>query len=331
MDQLVALGEELDFANPAAAALEIEAGAEALALRIMIADQPGDRLGLADRAEIERAAPDERMDRLEEIAAERAIAGGLAGANEGGALPRQRGGFVIADRRIDRQRDRGHFRRRPKPQVDAKGIAFLGPFLEQLDKPLPDPERRLAGILARAPRQRVRIVEKDEIDVGGIIELVTAQLAERDHGEAAGRRVGGSLGEDSGQRPLQRPFGKRRKLGRHPLERKHAGQVADTERQRESAPLAPDRRHRLTRPALRARGLEGVFEMAAGELRGDVRKALELHVAGRANAPAPGRSPGQSPTWTVSHSCHSCVAGSVQQAQRLKLAAPMYVNAAWKK
>ena len=229
VDQLVV--GRTRFRESAAAALEIEAGAEALPLRIMIADQPGDRLGLADRAEIERAAPDEGMDRLEEIAAERAIAGGLAGANEGGPLPRQRGGFVIADRRIDRQGDRSHIRRRPKPQVDAKGIAFLGPFLKQLDKPLPDPERRLAGILARAPRQRFRVVEKDEIDVGGIIELVSAQLAERDHGEAAGRRVGGPLGENSGQRPVQRTPGKRRKLGRHPPS-EDAGQVADTERQR---------------------------------------------------------------------------------------------------
>ena len=74
MDELVDLGEELDLADAAAAALEIEAGAELLALGIMVADPAGDRLDLADRAEIERAAPDERMDRLEEIAAERGIA-----------------------------------------------------------------------------------------------------------------------------------------------------------------------------------------------------------------------------------------------------------------
>ena len=38
VDQLLDLGEEFDLADAAAAALEVEAGAERLALRIMVAD-----------------------------------------------------------------------------------------------------------------------------------------------------------------------------------------------------------------------------------------------------------------------------------------------------
>jgi hypothetical protein len=91
MDELLDLGEEFDLADAAAAALQIEAGAEGLALRIMVADAAADRADLADRAEIERAPPDEGMDRLEEIAAERDIAGDHAGADERGALPGQSG------------------------------------------------------------------------------------------------------------------------------------------------------------------------------------------------------------------------------------------------
>ena len=49
-------------------------GRSAWPLRIMVADPPGDRPDLADRPEIERAAPDERMDRVEEIAPERRVA-----------------------------------------------------------------------------------------------------------------------------------------------------------------------------------------------------------------------------------------------------------------
>ena len=67
--------------------------------------------------------------------------------------------FVIGDRRIDRQRDRRHLGRGPEPQVDAEGIAVLGPLLQDLDDPLGDPQRRLVRLLARLPRQRRRIVE----------------------------------------------------------------------------------------------------------------------------------------------------------------------------
>jgi hypothetical protein len=40
----------------------------------MVADPARDRLELADRAEIERAAPHERVDGVEEIAPERLVA-----------------------------------------------------------------------------------------------------------------------------------------------------------------------------------------------------------------------------------------------------------------
>ena len=176
MDELVDLDEELDLADAAAAALEVEARAERLALRIMVADPAADRADLADRAEIERAPPDERVDRLEEIAAERRIAGDLPGADEGRALPGQSRGFVIGDGRIDRQRDRGHFGRGAKAQVDAEGIALLGALLQDLDDALADAQRRLLGLLARLARQGLGVVEEDEIDVRRIIELAPANL-----------------------------------------------------------------------------------------------------------------------------------------------------------
>src|SRR5690606_34093586 len=171
VDELVDLDEELDLADAAAAALEVEAGAERLALRVMIADQPADRLDFTDRAEIEAASPDEGMDRIEEIAAERRIAGAEAGADEGGALPGQRRRFVMADRRVHRQRDRGHLRRRAKAKIDAEGIALLGALLEQLRYARGEANRRLPRLLARPARQGRRIVKEDEIDVGRIVEL----------------------------------------------------------------------------------------------------------------------------------------------------------------
>ena len=95
VDQLMDLREELDLADAAAAALEVVAGAEQLALNMMVANPVRDRTDLADRTVIERAAPHERADLGEEAAAEPDIAGCGARADESGAFPRQRTRFVI--------------------------------------------------------------------------------------------------------------------------------------------------------------------------------------------------------------------------------------------
>src|SRR3546814_19887695 len=70
---------------------------------------------LADRPEIERAAPHERAHAVEATLAQRDIAGAGPRADEGGAFPRQRLRFVIAQRRPERQRARRHFGGRPQP------------------------------------------------------------------------------------------------------------------------------------------------------------------------------------------------------------------------
>ena len=153
VDHLLDLGEELDFANAAATALEVIAGAELGPLREMIADSSADLADFLDDSEVERAAPDEWPDRFEEVLGYDVIAGGGAGADEGGALPRQSGGFVIGNGGVDRQRDRRHFRRGTQAEVDAGDIAVGGAFLQQFDQPPPDPNGRLGRILARPPWQ----------------------------------------------------------------------------------------------------------------------------------------------------------------------------------
>ena len=63
VDHLLDLDEELDLANAAAAALEVVARADLRALREMVADPRRNLPDLVDHAEIERAAPHERLDR----------------------------------------------------------------------------------------------------------------------------------------------------------------------------------------------------------------------------------------------------------------------------
>ena len=90
MDHLLDLDEELDLADAAAAALEVIARADAAPLREMVADARGNLPNLVDHSEIERAPPDERLDRVEEALPKRSVAGSRARADEGGPLPRQR-------------------------------------------------------------------------------------------------------------------------------------------------------------------------------------------------------------------------------------------------
>ena len=150
MDELLDLSEEFNLANAAAAALEVIAGAECLALFVMIADAQRDLANLVDRTEVERAAPDERADLGEEAAAECEVAGAGASADESGALPGQRRTFVMSDGGIDGQYDRGNFGRRPEAKVDPLDIAIGGTRLDQLDHPLADAHRRLARFVALA-------------------------------------------------------------------------------------------------------------------------------------------------------------------------------------
>ena len=150
VDHLLDLGEEFGLANAAAAALEVEAGAEPLALA------RNGRGFAAQIARISSITPKSSARRqmngwisARNRSPKRDVAGAGAGANEGRPLPRQSLAFIIGDGGIDRQHDRSHFGRRTKPQIDPRDIAVLGALLEQLDQPPADAHRGFARIVAR--------------------------------------------------------------------------------------------------------------------------------------------------------------------------------------
>src|SRR3546814_11891588 len=89
-------------------------------LREMVADAVAHRADFLELPEIEAAAPDEGLDRGEEILAERTVARRRAAADERRLLPRQRLGLIIGDRRIHGQHDRRHLGMRTQAQVDAQ-------------------------------------------------------------------------------------------------------------------------------------------------------------------------------------------------------------------
>jgi hypothetical protein len=69
VDHLLDLGEELNFANPAPAALEIEARRKVRSLREMIANAGADLADFLNHSEVERPAPHEWPERRQKMPA----------------------------------------------------------------------------------------------------------------------------------------------------------------------------------------------------------------------------------------------------------------------
>ena len=239
----------------------------------------------ADRAEIERAPPDERADRVEELPAECDVARCGARADEGGTLPGERLRLVIADRRIDRQRDRRDLGRRPQAEVDAQHIAVAVTCLEQFDDALADPHGGGFGFLARAERQGVRIVDQDRIDIRRIIEFATPLFAKRDRGEPARFGAGRALFDRGADRGVECVVGKPGELLRHGGEIEHAGQVTDRDPQRERTPFEAEAscdrhveversRDRIQPPLCQLRGKHRLAVEEHGEEGGPASRAL---------------------------------------------------------
>merc|ERR1711969_474390 len=104
---------EFDFANAPAPALEVIARTGADRSRTAFADAPDKTRNLVDRAKVERLAPDEGLDRIQETLPRGDIARGTARADEGGPLPRQRRALVMRQSRVIADRQRADFRRWP--------------------------------------------------------------------------------------------------------------------------------------------------------------------------------------------------------------------------
>ena len=241
MDQLMDLGEKLDFANATAASLQVIARPERLPLRMMIADPPGDLDDFADCAEIQATTPDEGPDRFEKGRAKRHVAGRRARANERRTLPRQRLRFVIHDRRVDRDCDRRHLRRRTQPQVDTQNIAVRIARLQKLDHTATDTDRGVDRLLVVARGQRARIEQEDRIDVRRIVQLPAALLAKRDRREAGGGRVRRPFANRGADRLVQRHVREVSEAMGNGTQIENASQIPDRYLERQASPSEPER------------------------------------------------------------------------------------------
>src|SRR4051794_12249468 len=241
VDHLLDLDEELHLADAAAPTLEVETWPDLRTLGEMIPDARRDLPHFFDHPEIERAAPNERLDRLEELASQLHVAGGGPGADESGALPRQSARFIMRNRGVDRERDGRDFGRRPQAQINPFDVAVLSSLLEKLDEATADPHRRFTWVVTRSTRQARGIEQEQQVDVGGIVELVTAELAHRDYSEPLRLGAGHALADRGVDRLVDGIVREIRKQPSHVFERELARKVAKCDSKCECLALPPKR------------------------------------------------------------------------------------------
>ena len=90
MDQLMRLREEFTFADPAMATLQVEPKAHFLTLGIMVTDLRSHCGDVLQLPEIKRFAPDEGLNGVQEICAQRAVTCADPRPDKRRLLPRQR-------------------------------------------------------------------------------------------------------------------------------------------------------------------------------------------------------------------------------------------------
>ena len=178
--ELVHVHEELDLADAAPPQLDVVAGGGHGSVAVEVVDLLAHGADLVDRGEVEPLVPDERRQPLQEGLAGGQVPGHGAGLDEGGALPGAAEAEVVVEGEVDGD---GRGRRGgvgAQAQVGAEDVAVAGAGLEDAGQVARDPREAVARALAAGVAHAGRVVEDDEIDVGGVVQLAGAVLA---HGQ----------------------------------------------------------------------------------------------------------------------------------------------------
>ena len=179
MRELMHVDEELDFADAATPQLDVPAAQLDFAVAVEIVDLLAHRADFLHRAKVQRLVPHERRQALHELFAGFDVPSHGPRLNHRGPFPSAPHALVVVEGEVhgDGRRRRG--RVRPQAQVRAEHIAIRGARLHQGDE-VPREAGEVfaqgAPALVAAP---LRVVEHDEVDVGGIVELAGTVLAHR--------------------------------------------------------------------------------------------------------------------------------------------------------
>ena len=250
-DQLAGLREELDVADPALPQLHVVPHrADRPMQPLVAADPPPHVVGVLDRREVERAAPDEGPQLGQEALARGEVARAGPRLDVGRAFPAAPLGLVIGKRGAGRDADGRHRRVGAQPQVGAEDVAVLGQVGQCRGRLAGGADQGGAHLGLVAGRVGRVVVEHDQVDVRGIVQLARAHLAHREHEQARRiwRAVGARRGQGRGQfaaPDLVRDMGAEGEVGRpvrevgqplrHLLDRPDAAEIGERDPQRDPA------------------------------------------------------------------------------------------------
>jgi hypothetical protein len=190
-DQLEALRDELDLADPARTELDV---AGEIAARDLLPDLRVQLPYCVDRAEVEVLPEHERLGDLSQLRAHTVVAArDDARLNPRVALPFTALRDEVLLERVEARGERPGVAPRPQPHVDAEDLAVRRHVGERADHALPELHEEL---VVREPAHRLAFVRvhEHEVDVGGHVELAPAELAHADDEQVlrirrAGRRA----------------------------------------------------------------------------------------------------------------------------------------------
>ena len=180
-DQLLGLGKKLDLADAATADLDVVALDRDLALAAIGLHLPFHVVDVGERGKVEMLAPDERRDLRQQRLARLGVAGAGPRLDHRGAFPGPPFPLVIMQRRIDRHRHLGRCGIGSQPKIDAEHVAIAGALLQQPRQRLRDAHEKRLRLDILGKRGRGGIVEHDQVDIAGVVQLARAHLAHREH------------------------------------------------------------------------------------------------------------------------------------------------------
>ena len=188
VEKLQELDDELDIADAAVAGLDLDGGGPGRDRPLL--DPPLHRLDLTDLGTAQIPPVDERGDRRQEIGAEVEVARHGATLDQRLPLPGPPRGLVVPQRRRERPRERPLVPFGAEPHVDPVRQAEAGVVGQHPDDLAADLGEELGvGDDLGADGLAVGVVDEDQVDVGAIVQLLAAELAERQNDEPRGLAV----------------------------------------------------------------------------------------------------------------------------------------------
>ncbi len=240
VEQLQELDGEFDVADAADAGLDLGV-AVAVAVGFLL-DAPLQGLDAVNLAGGEILAVDERLDGLEKLLAQAHVAGAGPNLDEGLAFPGAAERVVISQSAGQRPSQGAAFAFGPQPEIDAVGQPLIAVLRQEAHDFAHNAREEIVvadAADAFAARRAVFVEKEHEVDVGAVIQLLAAVLAEGQDDTAGGLfMVGKRLAEaifdgpqGDVQRDLQGHVGDAGNIAGHLLKRPIADDVVGADAQ----------------------------------------------------------------------------------------------------